>query len=61
MTDAPTQPSQGERLASLLLKCSAGLAISRTQAEAALERIAKVEDTLGKIAELAEKGNKPSA
>ena len=60
-TEQPTQPSQGERLASLLLKCQAGLAISRTQTEEALNRIAKVEDTLGQIAAMAEKGAKAQA
>ena len=60
-TEQPTQPSQGERLASLLLKCRAGLAISRTQTEEALNRIAKVEDTLGQIAAMAEKGAKAQA
>jgi hypothetical protein len=61
MTDAPTKPSQGQQLANVLLKCRAGLALSRTQAEEALNRIAKVEDTLGQIAAIAEKGAKAQA
>ena len=60
-TDQPTKPSQGQQLANVLIKCRAGLALSRTQAEEALNRIAKVEDTLGQIAAMAEKGAKAQA
>ena len=60
-TEQPTKPSQGQQLANVLLKCRAGLALSRTQAEEALNRIAKVEDTLGQIAAMAEKGAKAQA
>ena len=35
-TEQPTKPSQGQQLANVLLKCRAGLALSRTQAEEAV-------------------------
>jgi hypothetical protein len=59
--ESTPKPSQGQQLANVLLKCRAGLALSRTQAEEALNRIAKVEDTLGQIAAMAEKGAKAQA
>lgn len=61
METEPNKPSPSQRWAAVLLKCRAGLAMSRTQTEAALERIAEVEAALGQLAVMAEKGNKPSA
>jgi hypothetical protein len=60
-TETKPKPSQGQQLAAVLVRCRAGLALSRTQAEEALNRIAKVEDTLGQIAAMAEKGAKAQA
>jgi hypothetical protein len=60
MTDAPTKPSQAQRLAAVLLKCRAGLAMSRTQTEEALNRITEVEAALGQLAAMADKGGKAS-
>lgn len=55
---APAKQSQGEMLASVLRRCMAGIVASRHQAEASLERLRQVEDTLDKLAAMAGKGAK---
>jgi hypothetical protein len=61
MTDAPApQKTRAEMLASVLLKCRAGIATSRAEVEHALQRLDEVESTLGQLAAMAEKGAKPN-
>lgn len=54
----PNKPSQGQRLSSVLVRCREGLAMSRKQAEAALQRVAEVEAALDKLAAMAAAGGR---
>lgn len=49
-TPTPKQSLAAQRLAKVLVRCRDGLAMSRQQAEAALQRVAEVEAALDKLA-----------
>lgn len=59
LATTPPPKTRAEMLASVLLKCRAGIATSRAEVEHALQRLDEVESTLGKLAAMADKGGKP--